>query len=99
MMDIGKNPQRYRDDDMGRVPRTFHEQVFPIGSSASQSLGIPRLEERNDNGHAVCGQVHRVACFVDDADLAKVRRFEDGLKLSIHGKIGGYRLHDLDEMV
>ena len=33
-----------------------------------------------------------LACFVDDyvaTDLAKVRRFEDGLRLSIRGKIVG----------
>ena len=32
-------------------------------------------------------------------DLAKVRRFENGLKLSIRGKIVGLRLQDLDSMV
>ena len=32
-------------------------------------------------------------------DLAKVRRFENGLKLSIRGKIVGLRLQDMDFMV
>ena len=32
-------------------------------------------------------------------DLAKVRKFEDGLKLSIRGKIVGFLLHDMDSMV
>ena len=32
-------------------------------------------------------------------DLAKVRRFENGLKLSIRGKIVGLRLQDMDSMV
>lgn len=43
-----------------------------------------------------------LALFVDDyvaMDLAKVRRFEDGLKLSIQGKIVGHHLQDLDSMV
>ena len=31
--------------------------------------------------------------------LAKVRRFENGLKLSIRGKIMGLRLQDMDSMV
>ena len=43
-----------------------------------------------------------LAHFGDDyvaIDLAKVRRFENGLKLSIRGKIVGLRLQDLDSMV
>ena len=40
--------------------------------------------------------------FADDyvaTDLAKVRRFENGLKLSIWGRIVGLRLQDMDSMV
>ena len=40
--------------------------------------------------------------FSDDyvaTDMAKVRRFENGLKLSIRGKIVGLRLQDMDSMV
>ena len=40
--------------------------------------------------------------FRDDyvaVDLAKVRKFEDGLKLSIWGKIVGFLLQDMDFMV
>ena len=36
-----------------------------------------------------------LACFGDDyaaTDMAKVRRFENGLKLSVRGKIVGLRL-------
>ena len=43
-----------------------------------------------------------LAHFVDDyvaTDLAKVRRFEDGLRLSIRGKIVGLLLQDMDFMV
>ena len=32
-------------------------------------------------------------------DMAKVRKFEDGLKLSIRGKILGFLLQDMDSMV
>ena len=32
-------------------------------------------------------------------NMAKVRRFENGLKLSIRGKIVGFRLQDMDSMV
>ena len=43
-----------------------------------------------------------LARFFDDyvaTDMAKVRKFENGLKLSIRGKIVGLLLHDIDSMV
>ena len=44
----------------------------------------------------------KLACFRDDyvaTNMAKVRKFEDGLKLSIRGKIVGSLLQDMDSMV
>ena len=44
----------------------------------------------------------KLARFADDyvaTDIAKVRKFEDGLKLSIRGKIVGFLLQDMDSMV
>ena len=44
----------------------------------------------------------KLAHFADDyvaIDMAKVRRFENGLKLSIRGRIVGLRLQDMDSMV
>ena len=43
-----------------------------------------------------------LARFANDymaTDMAKVRKFENGLKLSIRGKIMGLLLHDMDSMV
>ena len=43
-----------------------------------------------------------LARFADDyvnTDMAKVWKFEDGLKLSIWGKIVGFLLHDMDSIV
>ena len=43
-----------------------------------------------------------LARFGDDfvaTDMAKVRKFEDGLKLSIRGKIVGLLMQDMDSMV
>ena len=43
-----------------------------------------------------------LASFADDyvaTDLAKVRRFENGLRLSIRGRIVGLRLQNMDYMV
>ena len=44
----------------------------------------------------------KLARFGDDyvaTDMAKVRRFENGLKLSIRGKIMGLLLQDMDSMI
>ena len=44
----------------------------------------------------------KLARFGDDyvaTDAAKVRKFVDGLKLSILGKIVGHNLQDMDSMV
>ena len=43
-----------------------------------------------------------LALFADDyvaTDMAKVRRFENGLKLSIRSRIVGLRLPDMDSML
>ena len=43
-----------------------------------------------------------IVCFADDyvaIDMVKVRKFEDGLKLSIRDKIVGLLLQDIDLMV
>ena len=43
-----------------------------------------------------------LARFGDDyvaTDMAKVKKFEDGLKLSIQGKIAGFLIQDMDSMV
>ena len=43
-----------------------------------------------------------LAHFGDDyvaTDMAKVRKFEDGLKLSIRGKIAGFLIRDMNSMV
>ena len=42
-----------------------------------------------------------LSCFADDyvaTDMAKVKRFKNGLKLSIRGRIVGLRLQDMDSI-
>ena len=48
------------------------------------------------------GKFEELARFADDyvaTDLAKVRRFKNGLRLSIQGRIVGLLLQDMDSMV
>ena len=47
-------------------------------------------------------RVTKLARFADDyvtTNMTKVRTFENGLKLSIQGRIVGLRLQDMDSMV
>ena len=65
-------------------------------------MRIPRTETRDDDSARICGKFTALACFVDDyvaTDMTKVMKFEDGLKLSIWGKIVGLLLQDMDLMV
>ena len=43
--------------------------------------------------------IEYVARFTELADMAKVRRFENGLKLSIRGRIIRLRLQNMDSIV
>ena len=61
-----------------------------------------KLKQRTTTVMEYVARFSELACFGDDyvaTDMAKVRRFENGLKLSIRGKIVGLRLQDMDSMV
>ena len=58
--------------------------------------------ELKQGAMTVMDYVTRLARFADDyvaTDMAKVRRFKNGLKLFIRGRIVGLRLRDMDSMV
>ena len=60
------------------------------------------LKQRTMNVMEYVARFTELARFADDyvaTDMAKVRRFENGLKLSIRGKIVGLHLRDMDSMV
>ena len=84
---------------MGRILGVVHVYVL---SRDCGSSGVPRAEA---GGITVMDYVTRfteLARFVDDyvaTDMAKVRRFENGLRSSIRARIIGLHLHDMDSMV
>ena len=60
------------------------------------------LKQRHMTVHEYVAKFTKLARFGDDyvaTDMAKVRKFEDDLKLSILGKIVGLLLQDIDSMV
>ena len=92
----------------------FHKHSFPTLVSkillcdtwySYTPLQYHVLYTLSERGVTVLEYVARfteLACFGDDyvaTDVTKVRKFEDGLKLSIRGKIVGHGLQDMDSMV
>ena len=60
------------------------------------------LKQRTMNVMEYVARFMELACFADDyvaTNMAKVRRFENGLKLSIRGRIVRLRLRNMDSMV
>ena len=84
---------------MGRVQELFMGKYFPEIAKAQEFLGLKQ------GAMTVMDYVTRfteLARFVDDyvaTNLAKVRRFENGLKLSIRVRIVGLSLQDMASIV
>ena len=84
----------------------FHELfVSKYFSATARHAKAQEFLELKQGAMTVIEYVARfteLALFADDyaaTDLAKVRRFENGLRLSIRGRIVGLCLQDMDSMV
>ena len=77
-------------------------KYFPVSARHAKA---PEFLEQKQGTMTVLKYVAKfteLACFLDGyvaTDMAKVRKFEDGLKLSLRGKIVGLLLQDMDLMV
>ena len=74
---------------MGRFQRALYEQVLSSVCQACQGPRVPRLAAGRHDSIGYVARFTELAHFVDEyvaIDLSKVRRFEDGLRLSIRGK-------------
>ena len=80
----------------------FMGKYFP---ATARHAKAPEFLEMNQGTMTMMEYVAKfteLARFADDyvaTDMAKVMRFEDGLKLSIQGKIIGFLLQDMNSMV
>ena len=77
-------------------------KFFPASSRHAKSREFLDLKQRTMTVLEYVAKFTELASFGDDyvaSDMAKVRKFEDGLKLSIQGKIVGLLLQDMDSMV
>ena len=80
----------------------FMGKFFPASSKHTKAREFLELKQGTMTVLEYVVKFTELAYFGDDyvaSDIAKVRTFEDGLKLSIWGKIVGLLLQDMDSMV
>ena len=77
-------------------------KYFPATAKHAKALEFLELKKGTMTMVEYVAKFIELACFADDyvaTYMAKVRKFENGLKLSIQGKIVGFLLQDIDSMV
>ena len=82
--------------------RLFMGKYFPASARHAKARESLNLRQGTMTVLEYVAKFIELARFEDDyvaTDAAKVRRFEDGLKLSIRGKIVGHNLQDMDLIV
>ena len=80
----------------------FMSKYFPETARHAKAQEFLELKQGATTVMDYVARFTELARFADDyvaTDLAKVRRFENGLKLSIRGRIVGLCLRDMDFMV
>ena len=80
----------------------FMSKYFSTSARHAKAWEFLELEQGTMTMHEYMAKLTELARFADDyvaMDMAKVRKFKDGLKLSIRGKIVGLLLQDMDLMV
>ena len=78
------------------------DKYFPATTRYAKAQEFLELKQRAMTVIEYVARFTKLSCFADDyvaTDAAKVRRFENGLRLSIRGRIVGLRLQDMDSMV
>ena len=80
----------------------FMGKYFPDTARHAKAQEFLELKQGTMTVMDYVARFTELSRFADDyvaTDMAKVRRFENGLKLSIRGRIVGLRLQDMDSMV
>ena len=80
----------------------FMGKYFPVTARHAKAQEFLELKQGTIIVMDYVARFTELARFADDyvaTDMTKVRRFENGLKLSIRGRIVGLRLQDMDSMV
>ena len=86
----------------GEFRELFMGKFFSTLARHAKAREFLELKQGNMTVLEYVAKFTKLARFEDDyvaIDMAKVKKFEDGLKLSIRGKIVGFLLQDMDSMV
>ena len=86
----------------GEFRDLFMDKFFPTSARHVKAQEFLELKKGNMTALEYVAKFTELACFKDDyvaTNMAKVPKFEDGLKLSIRGKTVGFLLQDMDSMV
>ena len=80
----------------------FMSMFFPASARHAKAREFLELKQGSMTVLVYLAKFTELARFKDDyvaTDTAKVRKFEDGIKQSIWGKIVGFLLQDMDSMI
>ena len=102
MVGLDQSLKRLTGQKKGRVLRGLYGKVFPESARHAKARKFLELRQGTMTVLEYVAKFIELARFANDyvaIDMAKVRKFEDGLKLSIRGKIMGLLLQDIDSMV
>ena len=86
----------------GEFRNLYMGKFLPASARHAKAREFLELKQGNMIVLECVAKFIELARFGDDyvaTDMAKVRKFEDSLKLSIRGKIVGFLLQDMDSMV
>ena len=78
------------------------DKYFPASARHAKAREVLELKQGSMAMLEYVAKFTQLVRFGDDyvaTDMAKVRKFENGLKLSIRGKIVGFLLQDMDSIV
>ena len=102
MVELAKTSRDLKAVTWAEFQELFMGKYFPDTARHANTLEFLELKQGTRTVIEYVARFKELARFTDDyvaTDLAKVRRFENGLKLSIQGRIVRLRLHDMDSMV
>ena len=94
MVGFGQSLEGSRDDDI-EFRELFMGKFFPASARHAKAQEFLELKQGNMTVLEYVAKFTELARFGDDyvaIDMAKVRKFEDGMKLSIQAKIVGFLL-------
>ena len=86
----------------GEFRELFMSKFFLVFASHPKAREFLELKQGSMTVLEYVAKFTELASLSDDyvpTDMAKVRKFEDGLKLSIRSKIIGFLLQDMDSLV